>query len=177
MNESILTFGFCSEQDKVHRPKMEDTFLILDKFGELENLTYFSVYDGYDGETASNKCAQQLHLALLYKLSQLNSNIEFTREKYIYDEINHLEKYSKPEADNLSDEIKKNDSKLSEEEIENRKFHQAFLYAYHQMDKLLSRGKDETSKVRWSGATATTFIIENKSETDEGWIHIANCGI
>ena len=55
-------------------------------------------------------------------------------------------------------------------------YRNSFKYAYKQMDKLLSRGKDETSKTRWSGSTAVTCIIENVPETKTRWIHIANCG-
>jgi hypothetical protein len=73
---------------------------------------------------------------------------------------------------------------LSEEEMRLLNlYRESFRYAYKQMDKLLSRGRDETSKKRWSGATACTCVVENrpsesgdKADT-ESWIHLANCGI
>ena len=43
------------------------------------------------------------------------------------------------------------------------------------MDKLLLRGRNEKSKIRWSGATSVTCIIEN-IDNKKSWIHIANCG-
>lgn len=176
MNRSILAIASCSNQNKVFRKKMEDTNLILDKFGELANLTYCAVFDGYDGEVASANCATQLHLAFLFILQKLNPKIEFLKDKYVYDEINYLEKYSKP-LEVEEEEILADETNLTGEEISEKNFHKSFIYGYNQMDKLLSRGKDETSKVRWSGTTACTCIIENKTETSQGWIHIANCGI
>jgi hypothetical protein len=69
---------------------------------------------------------------------------------------------------------------FTENEKKNMKlFKDAFKTAYSQMDKLLSRGKDETSKLRWSGTTTFSCIIESKindSGVNEGWIHMANCG-
>ena len=48
------------------------------------------------------------------------------------------------------------------------------------MDNLLARGKDEKSKVRWSGATGCACVIEGVPNSGEskskGWIHISNCG-
>jgi hypothetical protein len=155
---------------------MEDTNIILDKFGENENFTYFGVFDGYDGEVASRRAASQLHLAVLFSLSELNTELQFLKERYVYDEINHLEKYSNSEEPNFKNEILADLKDLTEEEINQKKIHHSFTYAYRQMDKLLSRGKDETSKVRWSGATACACIIEHKRNNNEGWIHISNCG-
>jgi hypothetical protein len=80
-------------------------------------------------------------------------------------------------------EISNPHTEMSEEELRVTDVHkEAFKRAYKQMDKLLSRGKDETSKKRWSGATACTCIVENRpSESgdkadNESWIHLANCG-
>ena len=155
---------------------MEDSNVIIDKFGENENFTYFATFDGYDGEVASRRAASQLHLAALFSLSKLNNEIQFLKEKYVYDEINYLEKYSNSEEPDFRNEILSDEENLTDEEFNQKKIHHSFSYAYRQLDKLLSRGKDETSKVRWSGITACTCIIEHRPNTNEGWIHISNCG-
>ena len=154
---------------------MEDANIILDEFGENKNFTYCAAFDGYDGEVASSRAALQLHLAILFSLSKLKPEIKFQSDRYIYDEINHLEKYSNTEVAEFESEILVADD-LTEEEIDQKKIYKSFSYAYKQMDKLLSRGKDETSKVRWSGATACACIIEYKPNGQERWIHISNCG-
>ena len=142
-----------------------------------------------------------MHLALLDSLAKTEMNIEFIREKYLYDEINNLEKFAKETLDlNESSktifdneikstrtsacDIERNSDLVSSELVdEDRRIHKiyknSFKHAYRQLDKLLARGKDEKSRLRWSGATACTCIIENKklpNDKSEGWIHIANCG-
>jgi len=64
----------------------------------------------------------------------------------------------------------------NEEKSMTKQFSDSFRYAYRQMDKLLARGKYETSKKRWSGTTAFTCLLESKREKNENWIHVANCG-
>ncbi|XP_067687569.1 protein phosphatase 2C-like domain-containing protein 1 [Haliotis asinina] len=78
------------------------------------------------------------------------------------------------------------------------KISSAFKKAYHLLDILLSYGKDECSKVRWSGCSALTAIVqatepgdsfkesENSPQKDEGGngdtamqlglVHLANAG-
>ena len=189
-------------------------FFLNIKKGENRNLIYIGTFDGYEGNVASTKCVDQLHLGLLKSLSSYAEHIKFDQTKYTDDEINNLGKFAKTLLDenqamsqktSLKDEeTQLNQSSfynleltskshqeltkdlgiptesLTEEEKRNMKmFKASFKYAYRQMDKLLSRGKDETSKLRWSGSTTCTCVIENRiGETGakEGWIHIANCG-
>lgn len=74
-------------------------------------------------------------------------------------------------------ELEDDGKNYSEEELKILKVYKsAFKYTYKQMDKLLSRGKDEKSFKRWSGATACTCIIENRPKDNSSWIHLANCG-
>jgi hypothetical protein len=132
----------------------------------------------------------QLHLAILKNLSKLNVGVEFLREKYIDDEINHLNKYEQ-KCDDDDDQqrstattvfsyIKSEQSNLTKNDILNletfdvddnnyriKSYSQSFKYAYKQMDKLLARGKNEKSIKRWSGATACTCIIENSASSDD----------
>jgi hypothetical protein len=62
-------------------------------------------------------------------------------------------------------------------------FRNSFKQSYKQMDRLLARGKEETSIKRWSGATACTCVIERRKSEKEAatdahdtWIHLANSG-
>jgi hypothetical protein len=144
-------------------------------------------------------------------------DIKFDKQKFVYDEINNLEKFAKNiDQNNLTNSRSLSKSSFKNEEAQRTKnsyydidltskshqeltkdltigiesfsesekknmklFKNAFKHAHIQMDKLLSRGKDETSKLRWSGTTTCTCIIESKINEDGvngGWIHIANCG-
>ncbi len=166
-NNLIIGIGSCSNQNKKHQRFMQDSNIVMEVFGENKNLTYIGTFDGYDGDVASHKCSLQLHMALLHHLSQKNVNVEFLRDKFIYDEVNFLNKYDENEE---KKEPIFADGKFSVTE----KFQSSFSYAYKQMDKLLARGRDETSQKRWSGATSCACIIENRD--GEGWIHMSNCG-
>ena len=191
--------------------------LFYKNLGENQDLIYIGTFDGFDGNIASYKCVNQLHLGILQSLSNNGYEIKFDKKKFVYDEINNLEKFDKSIDQNslansrslsktsFKDEQSQNTKNsyydldltnkshqeltkdfsictetFSENEKKNIKlFKNAFKYAHSQMDKLLSRGKGETSKLRWSGSTTCTCIIESKINEDGingGWIHIANCG-
>lgn len=157
---------------------MEDTYHVMESFGENKNLTYIGTFDGHDGPIASEKCSSQLHLALLHDLAKVESlNIEYLKEKFTYDEINHLNKYELIDETDFGE----NKSEVAKDPSHSELFQKSFKYAYRQMDKLLSRGSGETSQKRWSGAAACTCIIENRKTQNkmnpyEGWIHVSNCG-
>lgn len=132
------------------------------------------VFDGYDGDIASRQCSSQLHLAILDTLSKSRGEtcdwIKFNKEAYEYDEINHLEKFA--------DERTESEEKIKTDGIEEtmeKTYQRSFKTAFDLMDRLLARGKGETSRVRWSGATAFSCVIERR-EDGQGWIHFANCG-
>lgn len=166
------------------------------------------VFDGYDGDVASMRCADQLHLAMLNyfelnksELPQGGQLVNFNKERFNFDEINNLEKFdttsqtsndrktTKSGKSSLSKrtrssksyygsiaEIEVSQCEFTEEEVKlNDSYRDSFKHAYKQMDKLLLRGRDETSRKRWSGATACTCLIENRDNNDT-WIHVANCG-
>ena len=141
-------------------------------------MTYLGVFDGFDGDVASTKCSMHLHMSVLNSLVKLGEPVECFNE----DEINNLEKYSIKENEQILVQNAKETTveELSEEEITHlRNYKYSMENAFWQMDKLLSRGKDEKSKTRWSGATGCACVIERSTSdaNSKGWIHIANCGI
>ena len=111
-------------------------------------------------------------LNLLSNNKKLNGEIRFDKETFEFDEINNLEIYQKNDDVNEKKHLSEIDEagEISVNEI----YHRSFKQAYQRMDHLLARGKDETSKVRWSGASTCNCFIEKRN--DEGWIHLSNCG-
>jgi hypothetical protein len=147
--------------------------------GKNPNRTYVGVFDGYEGSVSSELCADQLHFGLVKNLSKFDSSMELKLDFKEYDEINHLDKYEIPihyqneqvnKANNASDDDEDDTNDKHLKNIRN-----AFYCTYKQMDKLLSRGKNEKSRVRWSGATGATCFIEHIDENNT-WLHMANCG-
>ena len=108
-------------------------------------------------------------------MSKNNIEISYSNEQYSDDEINHLNKYENQEEHEAAAAEQEATDTPDKEPTRNECFQRSFKYAYRQMDKLLSRGRDETSQKRWSGASTCTCIIENrKSESSrvpsEGWL-------
>lgn len=92
-----------------------------------------------------------------------------------------MSKYEKQEEIEAIEQQDKSPNKDDQVPTRNECFQRSFKYAYRQMDKLLSRGRDEKSQKRWSGASTCTCVIENRQTGNadspvEGWMHIANCG-
>ena len=136
-------------------------------YDEINNLEKF--------ETEKND------LNLTTKIDRSLSKVSFREEQVpkSHNNLYDLDLTSQSHHELTKDFTISNES-FSEAEKRNIKlFKNGFKYAYSQMDKMLSRGRDETSQLRWSGATACTCVIENKineAGLSEGWIHIANCG-
>lgn len=149
--------------------------------GQNINKTYIGLFDGYDGNVSSTFCSKQLHLALLKNISKFDKTVNFIKtEDALEDEINNMEKYeivNKIESTHESRRSKHHENDDDDEQFKAylNNIKSAFYNAYKQMDKLLSRGRNEKSKTRWSGATSVTCIIEN-IENKKTWIHVANCG-
>ena len=135
---------------------------------------YIGVFDGYDGEIASRKCSSQLHLSVLDHLEKSIGDVKFNKEAFEFDEINHLERYEKEEAEAEAEETPQNQEEESKNDPIDRVYRQSLRRAYRYMDILLARGKGESSKVRWSGATSCTCVLVKTEEG--GFLHIANCG-
>ncbi len=138
--------------------------------GQNINKTYIGLFDGFDGNVASSYCATQLHLAIIKNISKFDKTVDFIKNDA--DEINN---------ELVSNENSKvNSTKTTEDTTDEFKNYlcnikNAFYASYKQMDKLLSRGRNEKSRIRWSGSTSVTCIIEN-IENKKSWLHIANCG-
>ncbi|XP_005099163.1 protein phosphatase 2C-like domain-containing protein 1 [Aplysia californica] len=78
------------------------------------------------------------------------------------------EKYNEVMKDKLTEnEAEKKTSKKKKHPMTD-KMHQALKKTYLLMDILLSYGKDERSKVRWSGTSALTAVVQNIKKPSNG---------
>lgn len=96
-----------------------------------------------------------------HSLDVVQQIVKMCEEKY--------EQLMQEKGSNFNEKQQKLDSK-KRKYIENpfaAKISAAYKKVYHLMDILLSYGKDECSKVRWSGCSALDIIIQNLKQTDE----------
>ena len=149
------------------------------KFDEINNL------DRYDH---SQMTAAPGEPRLLLGSSDLKTSKSSMRSRNSYSSRNDYRSLAGIENSPASGPLSERDRRLVS------MYRDSFKHAYRQMDRLLARGRDETSKKRWSGATACTCVLErreDKSEETSGernspetaaatatqtWIHLANCG-
>ena len=103
---------------------------------------FFGLFDGYNGVTAAEKCSKHFYQFLIEELFAKTNQTELD-----FDE-------------------------MSEEEVTEREVfvEQCMKAAFYRMDSFLLIGESESSKVRWSGTSATICYIENET------LYVANSG-
>ena len=102
--------------------------------------SFFGLFDGYSGSTAAEKCSDMLYSFLRDELMLGN-------------DIFHSEEMTQDELANREDFVK-----------------QALINSFFNMDSYLLTGKSESSKIRWSGTSATVCYIEQNT------LYVANSG-
>ena len=193
-----------------------------DRFGDDADKCYVGLFDGHHGRFASEVAAASMHYLLLNEMAKFDSETISTRTLAEATEICGYEfKYPESESSrveegvsivqqiiNLCEEkyqkmVQRQGNTERDRKKKNRslkhplqpKIADAFKKVYEFVDILLSYGKDECSKVRWSGCSALTAIIQNTNKGDNsnqsaekgsnsyeeprqlGLIHIANAGM
>ncbi|XP_059175256.1 uncharacterized protein LOC131955248 [Physella acuta] len=197
----VYGIGICSNDNRMWKKDMEDVNVYIDNFGGDQNKCYLAIFDGYHGKNAAQRSANELHHLLLNEMATFSrlhldySNNEQQEPAALNKNIMSLcyKKYEeRMKETNGDDNLNKKPTNLTF--TENLK--EAFRKSYHLVDILLTDGKGESSKFRWSGTSALTLVIsktqtaegmteheetaENKnimSQTEEvGFIYIANAG-
>lgn len=58
---SVADYALASDQNSRWRKKMEDTHILIDKFGDSKDQGYFAIYDGHGGTMVSELLTTTLH--------------------------------------------------------------------------------------------------------------------
>ncbi|KAM9165279.1 protein phosphatase 2C-like domain-containing protein 1 [Pangshura tecta] len=201
-NSLIKALAICQDKNSTWRADMEDTFIVLDNFGNRSDTCFLGLFDGYHGVFAAETVSAELPLLFLDQLSQTDSSYKVSRnEEQILDSFVTVIK------GNYRDQEKvfsgKTDSDKTTKPNTYEWIHKAYAKSFWRMDRLLRLGRNEVSKVRWSSCTAVTCLVErirnekeksikeqeetmllenntnnsaNPSESSTGILHIANIG-
>eukprot|EP01125_Pyxidicula_operculata_P014567 TRINITY_DN4866_c0_g1_i1.p1 TRINITY_DN4866_c0_g1~~TRINITY_DN4866_c0_g1_i1.p1 ORF type:complete len:273 (+),score=62.81 TRINITY_DN4866_c0_g1_i1:36-854(+) len=78
---SVKDAGVCANRNAKHRRKMEDEHMLVDKFGGVDQQSFFGVYDGHGGQGASAFCKKRLHTAFEDQLKSLSTGDYENTEK------------------------------------------------------------------------------------------------
>ncbi|KAM5232347.1 protein phosphatase 2C-like domain-containing protein 1 [Hipposideros larvatus] len=153
----IKGVAICEDRNSTWRVAMNDKFTVVNNFGNKPNVCFFGLFDGHHGASAADLTSMELPVLLLHQLSRYDRSYHMTPEEEKLIHSFHTvfrEEYRVIES---CFSLKKRTKELTHE-YEN--IHKAFAKAFWRMDRLLRLGRNEVSRVRWSGCSAVTCILE-----------------
>lgn len=192
----IKGVAVCENRNSTWRVAMNDRFTVVNNFGNKPNVCFFGLFDGHHGGSAADLASIELPVLLLHQLSRFDPSYQMTpqEEKLISSFQTVFREEYRAIEDFFSEKKRTKELRCEYENI-----HKAFAKAFWRMDRLLRLGRKEESRVRWSGCSALTCILEGsikkwrKINDHDGWaerfpsqkmpqiisgeLHIANTGM
>uniref|UniRef100_A0A8D1BI02 PPM-type phosphatase domain-containing protein n=1 Tax=Sus scrofa TaxID=9823 RepID=A0A8D1BI02_PIG len=157
--------AICEDRNCTWRADMNDKFTVVNNFGNKPNVCFFGLFDGHHGASAADLTSVEFPILLLHQLSRLDPSYQMTPEEQKV--INSFHTVFREEYTAIEDFFSsmKKRTKALKSEYENT--HKAFAKAFWRMDRLLRLGRKEVSRVRWSGCSAITCVLEGNIKNPE----------
>ncbi|KAM6410180.1 protein phosphatase 2C-like domain-containing protein 1 [Pluvialis apricaria] len=166
-NPLIKALSICQDKNSRWQADMEDRFIVLDNYGNRADTCFLGLVDGSHGATAAETVAAELPLLFLDQLAQTDSSYKKSKdEQQILDSFATVIKADYREKERIFSDKPgnaKTDTTNTYEWV-----HKAYAKSFWRVDRLLRLGRNEVSKVRWSGCSAVTCLVERipSEETD-----------
>ncbi|NXX83722.1 PP2D1 protein, partial [Urocolius indicus] len=155
-NSLIKALAICQDKNFAWQGDMEDRFIVLDNYGNRSDTCFLGLVDGTHGATAAETVAAELPLLFLDQLAQIDSSYKKSKEgQQILDSFDTVIKADYREKEMVFSDEPGNDKTNTYERI-----HRAYAKSFWRMDRLLQLGRNEVSKVRWSGCSVVTCLVE-----------------
>ncbi|XP_004420005.1 PREDICTED: protein phosphatase 2C-like domain-containing protein 1 [Ceratotherium simum simum] len=159
----IKGVAICEDRNSTWKVDMNDKFTVVNNFGNKPNVCFFGLFDGHHGASAADLSSMELPVLLLQQLSRLDPSYQMTpEEQKVIDSFHTVFTEEYTALEDIFSTVKKWGKALGSE-YEN--IHKAFAKAFWRMDRLLRLGRKEVSRVRWSGCSAVTCILEGNTES------------
>ncbi|XP_018424753.1 PREDICTED: protein phosphatase 2C-like domain-containing protein 1 [Nanorana parkeri] len=184
-NDIVRSIAACSERNASWQSDMEDSFVILNNYGQRKNTCFVGIFDGYHGKSAACTATVELPILLLDQMSRVDDSYTLTEEEKVF--VSSFDSVFKEDYKQTEESFTTDRREAKYVNIEG--IHVAHAKAFWRMDRMLRLGRGESSKSRWSGCTAVTCLLDgltsdkteamHKSTQDRrrlGIIHIANIG-
>uniref|UniRef100_A0A674DI54 PPM-type phosphatase domain-containing protein n=1 Tax=Salmo trutta TaxID=8032 RepID=A0A674DI54_SALTR len=165
-NPFICAVAVCEEKNSTWKKNMEDVTVFHEGYECKEGTSFFGFFDGFHGQISAVTAAKEMPVLVLEQLSKQNPLLSLEKDQVkLLSRFEALfqEDYNRPypgQAQNIA-------LGLGPKQLENltkvEQVNLAFTTAFWMMDRVLGLGKDETSKVRWSGCTALLTLSTNRS--------------
>ncbi|XP_032344623.1 protein phosphatase 2C-like domain-containing protein 1 isoform X2 [Camelus ferus] len=153
----IKGVAICEDRNSMWRVDMNDKFTIVNNFGNKPNVCFFGLFDGHHGASAADLTSVEFPVLLLHQLSTLDPSYQMTSdEQSIIDSFHTVFREDYTAVEDLFSRKRKTRELKGEYE----KIHKAFAKVFWRMDRLLRLGRKEASRVRWSGCSAVTCLLE-----------------
>ncbi|KAK4828371.1 hypothetical protein QYF61_026093 [Mycteria americana] len=166
-NSLIKALSICQDKNSTWQGDMEDRYIVLDNYGKRSDTCFLGLVDGSHGVTAAETVAAELPLLFLDQLAQTDSSYKKSKEEQqILDAFATVIKADYREREKIFSDKPGNDETNKTNTYE--WIHKAYAKSFWRMDRLLRLGRNEVSKVRWSGCSAVTCLVERipSKETD-----------
>ncbi|XP_009573440.1 PREDICTED: LOW QUALITY PROTEIN: protein phosphatase 2C-like domain-containing protein 1 [Fulmarus glacialis] len=167
-NSLIKALSICQDKNSTWQGHMEDRFIVLDNYGNRSDTCFLGLVDGSHGVTAAETVAAELPLLFLDQLAQTDSSYKKSEdEQQILDSFATVIKADYREKEKIFCDKPGNDKTNKTNTYE--WIHKAYAKSFWRMDRLLRLGRNEVSKVRWSGCSVVTCLVERiHSEEADG---------
>ncbi|NXN19881.1 PP2D1 protein, partial [Indicator maculatus] len=163
-NSLIKALSVCQDKNSLWQGDMEDRFIVLDNYGNRAGTSFLGLVDGFRGATAAERVATELPLLFLDQLAQTDCSYKKSKEEQqILDSFATVIKADYREREKIFSDTSGVDKSNPYGWI-----HKAYAKSFWRMDRLLRLGRNEASKVRWSGCSAVTCLVERIPSRERG---------
>eukprot|EP00063_Salmo_salar_P081357 XP_014056192.1 PREDICTED: protein phosphatase 2C-like domain-containing protein 1 isoform X2 [Salmo salar] len=170
-NPLIRAVAVCEERNSTWKKNMEDVTVFHEGYGGKEGASFFGVFDGFHGQISAVTASREMPVLVLEQLSKQDPLLSLEKDQVkLLSRFEALfqKDYNRPypgQAQNI-------ELGLGPEQLENltkvEQVNLAFTTAFWKMDRVLGLGKNETSKIRWSGCTALLCLIDSGLPSSDG---------
>ncbi|KAK7811212.1 hypothetical protein U0070_026552, partial [Myodes glareolus] len=154
----IKGVAICGNSNSTWKADPNSKFTVTNDFGGKANVCFFGLFDGHHGSAAADLASEEFQVLLLHQLSNQDPSYQMTAEQQqlidSFQTVFREEYRAKEEAFSSTYKTFRTHRREYEE------IHKVFAKAFWRMDRLLRLGRNEVSRVRWSGCSALTCILE-----------------
>ncbi|XP_034377303.1 protein phosphatase 2C-like domain-containing protein 1 [Arvicanthis niloticus] len=154
----IKGIAICSNSNSTWEAEPNCKFTVVNDFGEKANVCFFGLFDSHYGYAAADLASKEFQVLLLHQLSMQDPSYQMTAEQQQL--INSFHTVFREEYRAREETFSSTYKTFRTSRREYEDIHKAFAKAFWRMDRLLRLGRNEVSRVRWSGCSALTCILE-----------------
>lgn len=158
-NPVIKAIAICQDRNTLWRANLEDTFVILDHYGNRPGTSFLGLFDGSNGISAAEITSAELPLLFLDQLSRVDSSYQVSEaEQQVLDSFHTVFRADYSVREKIFTSKINQTKKLLPSNY--KWIHKAYAKSFWRMDRLLRLGRNEVSRIRWSSCSAATCLIE-----------------